>query len=468
MKEIRGEAKTIRQLLSGTRYSIDYYQREYRWQPKQVRELIDDLADKFLQDYKPADERDAVQSYGHYFLGSVIVSRKNNQSFIIDGQQRLTTLTLLLIYLHNRQGARPDRVKLDELIFSERYGKKSFNIDVDERTPAMEALYNQQSFDPSDQSESVRNIAGRYQDIASDFPDEIDDAALSYFADWLIENVHLVEIVAFSDEDAYTIFETMNDRGLSLTPLEMLKGYLLANISDEHKKNAAAVVWKQRLGALANIGKDEDTDAVKSWLRSQYAQTIRERKKGASPGDFDRLGTEFHRWVKDHDDKIGITSGADFVRFIQHDLSFYARQYLRLREASRTFDPALEAVFYNAQHGFTLQYPLLLAPLTPDDDQATVDRKLRVVASFIDILLARRLWNFRTIAYSTMQYAMFLVMRDVRGRALPDLVQTLHTRLDQEQDTFASNERLRLHQQNRTAIHHILARLTDHVERRSG
>ena len=42
MREIRAEAKTVRQLLSGTRYSIDYYQREYKWQTKQVRELIED------------------------------------------------------------------------------------------------------------------------------------------------------------------------------------------------------------------------------------------------------------------------------------------------------------------------------------------------------------------------------------------------------------------------------------------
>ena len=62
------------------------------------------------------------------------------------------------------------------------------------------------------------------------FPDELAASALPYFADWLIENVHLVEITAYSDRDAYTIFETMNDRGLSLTPTDMLKGYLLANI----------------------------------------------------------------------------------------------------------------------------------------------------------------------------------------------------------------------------------------------
>jgi uncharacterized protein with ParB-like and HNH nuclease domain len=97
MNEIRGEAKSIRQLLSGTRYSIDYYQREYKWQTKQVRELMEDLSGKFLEDYKPIDERDSVQKYGNYFLGSIIISRKNGHSFIIDGQQRLTTITLLLI-----------------------------------------------------------------------------------------------------------------------------------------------------------------------------------------------------------------------------------------------------------------------------------------------------------------------------------------------------------------------------------
>ena len=67
----------------------------------------------------------------------------------------------------------------------------------------------------------------RYHDIESDFPDELGEAALPYFIDWLLENVHLIEITAYTDEDAYTIFETMNDRGLSLSLTDMLKGYLL-------------------------------------------------------------------------------------------------------------------------------------------------------------------------------------------------------------------------------------------------
>lgn len=468
MKRIDGQARTIRELLKGAKYSIDYYQREYKWQTKQTLELLNDLADAFLDAHDPSHAREEVASYGHYFLGSIIVSVKNSQKFVIDGQQRLTTLTLLLIYLHNLSRDRNDVTPLGELIFSEKYAKKSFNLDVEERTPCMEALFNRQPYDAVDRPESVRNIVGRYRDIEEHFPEGLTEAALPYFVDWLIENVHLVEITAYSDEDAYTIFETMNDRGLSLTPTDMLKGYLLANITDDAKKLAASNTWKSRVGALVLFGKDEEADAVKTWLRSRYAESIRERKKGAKPGDFDRLGTEFHRWVRDHDNVIGLKRSDDFVGFIEKDFNFYTRQYLRVREASRDLKPELEAVFFNARQEFTLQYPLLLAPLLVTDPDDVVLRKMRAVATFVDILLNRRQWNNRLISYSTMQYAMFLVMRDIRGKSLPELVEILKAKLATEKETFASNDRLRLHQQNRYSIHLILARLTDHIERESG
>ena len=281
MKRIDGVAKTIRELLSGQRYAIDYYQREYRWQYKQLKELIDDLADQFQDSYSPDDERDAVQDYGHHSLGSVILSKRDSKTFIVDGQQRLTTLTLLLIYLHNLQGDREDRVKLDDLIFAEKYGRKSFNIDVPERLPCMDALFSGEDFEANHLSESVQNITARYQELDDLFPNDLAGDALPYFADWLIENVHLVEITASTDEDAYTVFETMNDRGLSLSPLDMLKGYLLSNISDGDKRNLAAKVWRDRIEALRNLGKDEDSDAVKTWLRARYAQSVRERGRGA-------------------------------------------------------------------------------------------------------------------------------------------------------------------------------------------
>lgn len=467
-REIDGKGRTVRELLAGRKYSIDYYQREYKWQQKQVAELLDDLAAKFLESHEEGNERSAVAEYGHYFLGSIIVSDKDGQKFIIDGQQRLTTLTLLLIFLHHRLVDAEQKGQIADLIFSQKFGKRSFNLDIPERAICMEALYKGEEFQDSDAPESIGNILARFADLADLFPEELAGAALPYFVDWLVENVHLVEITAYSDGDAYTIFETMNDRGLSLTPADMLKGYLLANISDAEKRTRASRAWKERVQSLAELGKDEDADGIKSWLRSQYAESIRERKRGAAPQDFDLIGTEFHRWVRDHEDRLGLDASAGFARFIERDFAFYGRWYERLRRAAETLTPGLECVHFNAQHNFTLQYPVLLAPLRVEDEEAGALRKLRIAAAYLDILIHRRIWNWRAIDYSTMQYAMFLVMRDIRAQNAADLAALLRARLDAETETFAANDRFRLHGMNGRQIHRLLARMTDYLETRSG
>jgi len=466
-REIHGISKSVRELLKDMKYSVDYYQREYKWQTKQVEELLDDLTERFLEDHDDANPRGAVADYGHYFLGSIVVSNKKGQKFLIDGQQRLTTLTLLLIYLHNLQRDREDRVDVSDMIFSVKYGKKSFNLDVEERQRVMEALFNDEDYDPTGKSESVQNIYARYRDIEALFPEDLKGKSLPYFVDWLIENVHLVEITAYNDEDAYTIFETMNDRGLSLSPTDMLKGYLLANISDETRRTQATQIWKQIQQDLTGLGNEELTDFLKAWLRSQYANSIRERKKHAKPQDFDRLGTEFHRWVRDHHEDIGLKKSDDFYQFIERDMRFYARWYKQLQLAAQQYTPPFEDLFHIAQLGFTLQYAVILAPLQPGDDERTAAQKVRIIAAYIENLLARRLWNWHSIAYSTMQYAMFLVIKQVRGKSPQELARILAQRL-QEEDSFSQNERFGMHKMNRYMVHRLLARMTDYVERQSG
>ena len=467
MRPVDGKGKSVRQLLQGVKYSIDYYQREYRWEAKQVRELLDDLTQVFLADYEPGIAREAVAGFTHYFLGPIIVSHKNGESFIVDGQQRLTSLTLLLILLRNLQRDRADAVSIDDLIFSEKYGKRTFNLAVEERSACMEALFEGEYFDTTGDSESVQNLFERYRDMESYFPVESWDEALPYFIDWLIDNVHLVDISAYSDEDAYTIFETMNDRGLSLSPTDMLKGYLLANMNP-HRRVWANELWRGRIQELTGEDGDHGADFFKAWLRSQFATRIRERRKGAKPEDFDRISTEFHRWLRGAKDDLGLKLPEDFFRFVARDFDFYSRQYLQLQKAAAEPVEGLKHVSYNHGHGFTLQDMLLLAPLQPGDSDKTIERKLRLVSQFVDILITRRIWNFRSIAYSTMQYAMFLVMRDIRGLDPGPLAEKLHKILLKDSETFHSNEGLRVHKQNRYALHRVLARMTDYVETQSG
>jgi hypothetical protein len=479
MKSIDGKARTVSEVLKGKRYGIDYYQREYRWQRKQAKELIDDLSAQFLQSHRTNNPRSAVAQYGNYFLGSIILSERNGHLFIVDGQQRLTTLTLLLLLLHRRQGQRSDRVPLEELIYSERFGERNFNIAVEDRRTIMGALFKGEVPDFSEASESVQTIVARFSDLEElldESGEELNDAALPYFCDWLIEKVYLIEIRAASDEDAYTIFETMNDRGLSLSPLDMLKGYLLANISDMSQRNEAARHWRERMEALRKLGKDEEIDAVKAWLRARYANSVRQRGPGAENKDFERIGSEFHRWVGEHAEALGLRQGQDFSRFVSEDFVFYTRQYERIRKASLKPEPGLEPVYHVACFNFSLQYPLLLAPLRVTDNAETVTQKVKLVAVFLDILLARRAVNFLSMTFGSMSYAAFLIMRDIRGKDAAELSRILSDRLteqgcdfdgtnDRKRDGFAS---LGLNQWSKRYIKVLLARMTAYLEAASG
>src|SRR5699024_9743641 len=97
-----------------------YFQREYRWHEKHIKLLIEDLTSTFLKSYKPEDERPAVANYQSYYLGPVVFSEdaESGKKSIIDGQQRITSITLLLIYLNHLQKESNSKVSISELIFS--------------------------------------------------------------------------------------------------------------------------------------------------------------------------------------------------------------------------------------------------------------------------------------------------------------------------------------------------------------
>ena len=479
------------------RYSIEDYQREYRWKEKQITDLLEDLTEKFLNS----------NGEDHYFLGSIIISeRDDQQQFIIDGQQRLTSLTLLLIYIYRTlKDQEALKGKIDKLIYSK---DKGFNLNVAPRNECMHALRDGKSFDKDGQPESIVNIVECYENIEEDFrghlagdtgtpSDELELApeALPKFAEWLIEKVYLVRITTDSDANAFAIFETMNDRGVNLTPTEMLKGYLLTK-SPELRRQGLNETWKNLISKLKSIGPGEDADAIKAWLRSQHAQDTRERKKNAPPRDFERIGTEFHRWVsdkveeKEEDKKIKglqFTKEDDFANFISEDFSFYGKWYKFIRDVALKRLPleemkGMEAIRYNARNNFTLQRTVLLAPLRKGDDKATILRKLRIVSSYLDILIARRIWNYQSTAYSTMQYNMFLLIQDIRdeGIGIDDLKEILFERLKEMEKTedpekphdsekpYESLKTFGLHSRNTPRVRYLLARMTDYVQTQSG
>ena len=467
---IDGKSKTVRELFVGRRYGVDYYQREYAWSEANVRELVEDLSDRFFSSWESWHERFAAASYRPYFLGPIVTNSRAGTLYLVDGQQRLTTLTLLLIYLHHLQQEKSevDRVDVQELIASTRFGKHSFVLDVEERRPCMRALFEGLIPEPSGDDESLINLWNRYQDLGQFFPEELKGPALPFFIDWLLDRVMVVEIATADQEMAIDIFESMNDRGLRLTTTDMLKSYLLANIQDRALIEAANRLWRGRVSELcAGEGKTE-TDFIKHWLRAKYAETIRERRKDAVPLDFDVIGTAPHKWVRDRHDDMGLRKAGDFASLVNRDFQRLSARFLQLLSAASTLTPGFEQVFYNAWNGFTLQFPLILAAVTPVDDDETFQIKTYMVAGFIDLLVARRMVSFRNFGYNTVQYTMFNLIKDIRDLDPGELADILGTRVADLEGDFSAVGSYRLHQRNRNHVKYLLARLTAWLEYESG
>jgi uncharacterized protein with ParB-like and HNH nuclease domain len=474
--------RTITQLLQSRSFSIDDYQREYKWERQNIEELVSDLFGKFDTQYAPGDTPVAASGYASYFLGSIIVTQRGGKSYLVDGQQRVTSLTLLLIHLYRAAKEKNLQVAstIEPLIFSDTYGEKKFNLDIPERVSVIRALFNGEEYNADGKEESIRTILARYQDIeGTGIVDDLDEG-LQSFIYWLMGNVGLIEIATENDAHAYSIFETMNDRGRPLSPVDMLKAYLLAPIEQEQQRQSANRTWKKTVLDLisweADPDPERDATCLKAWLRSQYAESIRERKAGSSDRDWELIGTTFHRWIRDNESRMGAGHAQRNFSLMTEEFPFFARAHKLILQASRSYTKGLEPLFYNAHNDFTWQTTVLMAALNVDDDDETVRRKLAITASYLDIWLMRRTSNYIRVGYSSTSYTMYLLCKEIRGKSVAELVDILSVRLKEDDVDFEGSESrgrrgvagLGLNQFSRRYIYHMLARVTAYVEVSSG
>ena len=326
------------------------------------------------------------------FIGSIIVKGITQalgpeEKMIIDGQQRLTSLTLLLLFLRSKMNEIGQNYStVDGMIYSEAFGKRSFNINVDEREAVLNAIYNNVDYKYDGKNESVKNIMNRYSDINEIFPIEIIENSLMNFIDWIIEKIFFIEIVATEEQDAHKVFVSMNDRGLSLTPTEMLKGYLLSEIVNDENREKYNDMWKEQVVLLKEIDKSEDETFIKHWLRARYAETIRETKANAIPMDFDNIGSGFHKWVRENRNLMKLHTSENFEKLID-EFIFYSKLYIRIKNYESNLDKDFKYIFYNAQLGFTFQMQLLFAPINLSDTEEIINKKLDLVSKYIDMYI---------------------------------------------------------------------------------
>ncbi|GHU13146.1 hypothetical protein FACS1894161_2820 [Spirochaetia bacterium] len=471
MQKVDGYPKHLSEILN-QRYIIPYYQREYRWEQKQIEEMVFDLLNEFKIHYRPGGNLLDVKNYGIYFLGPIIVTQDNE---IIDGQQRLTSLSLLLIKLnHLQKAANVKRINIDSLIFSEDYGKKTFVIDESERDDCLNNLYENDGYKKDNKIDTVENICSRYDDITEALEGEIEDGffpdALPFFIEWLRNRVFIIRIETETQGDAHKVFENMNDRGLRLSSVEMIKGHLLAQISDS-RRNEANIKWKEVMQKLNSADNQNDIDFVQTWFRAKYAQTMRERKAGAENRDFELIGNAPNKWLIENKQAIGLKFERDYERFIFEELPFYADIYSRLHQYSTNYDKHFQYVYYNAHRDFNLQIQAIMSAVDINDSPADIDKKINIVSCFFDLYIMLRIVNYTSVTYSSTLYRAFIITKDIRNKPAPDILQYTKKYLEQQiipETNFSGIPRFHLNQFSKRYIFHMLARFTDYLNEKCG
>jgi hypothetical protein len=231
------ELRTIRELFAGgDRYTIPIYQRKYAWGAEQIEQLIRDIQDA----YEPEAHESGTGGEENYFLGNVVCRDRTGRDAgvggrdfeVVDGQQRLTTLHLLLSFL-KASGAGS-------------FGDHQGRLQYESRPKATEALRRiGASGTPTAGEASAEEDAAIRQSehVIQQFAHQNPVVRTSGFTKFVLDNVTIVRAELPTETDLNRYFEIMNTRGQQLQQVDIVKARLMSRLPDDAERAAFAWVW---------------------------------------------------------------------------------------------------------------------------------------------------------------------------------------------------------------------------------
>ena len=391
---INPKQQTIDSVFGNTKYYIDFYQREYKWKDAQVESLLDDLFYKFEGEYDSDLDVNPgnVSKFGWYYLNTYVTNQYGGKMFIVDGQQRFTTLTLILIKLYYISKIlhlkdEPDWIK--SKIYGSGAEGKSFWVsgDSDDRKEALnDLLYNADSDNKTKDlkdSISIKNIYRNYKYISEYLDKKLEKSDGYYdkhkfkaFLIFFMQQIFLVEISISDSKDVPMVFEVINDRGEKLRPYEVFKGELIGQL-EKADINKYYVIWKEQINKL--IKSDEKNDEkepdsfFKFYFQSKYVNNHNDYR------DFDG---EYNKMVfsKKWNKKINLKRNPKRVKeFINNDFKYYSDVYLESLEQSKQEETPM---LFNTLNGQDRQMLLILSSIKLNDIQK--NEKINLVSYLFD------------------------------------------------------------------------------------
>ncbi|MEJ2763707.1 DUF262 domain-containing HNH endonuclease family protein [Photobacterium sp. MCCC 1A19761] len=249
---LNAETDTFAGIIKGdNKFAVPLYQRDYSWDESNWNDLWLDI------------ETNRKSNSKHYMGSIVLVSKDKKKYDIIDGQQRLTTLTVLILAvvdiikdLIKNEVDIENNSKRVELLINDFVGKKSLSslnyenkIELNETNNPFFSTYLTNFRNPVNIKSEVKSnkllwkCFGYFKAMLLDEVYKNDDVAtLVDFVEFMSDSLLFIQITATDDLSAYLIFETLNDRGLDLSVTDLLKNYLFS-IVDDNDKNHVKNIW---------------------------------------------------------------------------------------------------------------------------------------------------------------------------------------------------------------------------------
>ena len=244
------------------RFEIPDYQRPYAWEIDQAGELLDDLRHA-TRDIRGVE---AVSDAPPYFMGSIVVIKDgdNPLAYVVDGQQRITTLTIMLCILrelaqnesfrnglHNCIGVEANPVagiRGHYRLAVRRRDRDFFQNNIQ----AMGGLGEFVERDHTDLSDSRQRMFENAKHLWNALSN-LSDTQRAIIAGFIVQRCFLVVVSTSDQESAYRIFSVMNDRGLDLSPTDILKAQVIGPM-DEQDKDRYTDKWED---IEEEVGRDE-------------------------------------------------------------------------------------------------------------------------------------------------------------------------------------------------------------------
>lgn len=381
--DISPNKQNLDAVFSNTRYHIDFYQRDYRWNDEPVLRLLDDMFYKFNETFKqnnalPASAEVIEAKYPWYYLNTYVTNKVGGKVFIVDGQQRLTTLSLILIKLYHMAKEYNSRTLkwLDSKIAGYSGIENEFWMNHEGHKAVQQALYDNQleNIDTYSGITAV-NMVKNYHTISGWLDKNIISIQkLETFVFYFLHRLVLIDLTV-EQTDVPMVFEVINDRGVKLKPFEILKGKLLGQIDKtvlESKQYNQ--LWEKSIGAINNYAEDETDRFFRFYLRAKFANT---RKEGqAFDGDYHRI-----IFSSAYDEHLGLAHNqAGVIKFLDGPFSYYTNLYRKALDAYNKDENS--AFIYNRVNDLDGAFHLILASCEQNDPEE--EEKLRQLPLELD------------------------------------------------------------------------------------